>query len=107
MVVLHLRDFHRTLEEKMKTDTLGTTIKTDSSTIGEMRLEYRLCRSRKRICGRYSYSIYLNEENDGETGTVYAADVSRTRQRAVELFNLISKGQVTSCTFYEVLSEIL
>lgn len=91
----------------MKTDTLGTTIKTDSSAIGEMRLEYSLCRSQKRICGRYSYSISLREENDGETGTVYAADVSRTRERALELFNLISKGQVTSCTFYELLSEIL
>ncbi len=91
----------------MENNALGTTIKTDISAIGEMRLEYRLTRSDKRIDGRYSYSIILEEETNGETEALCAADVSCTKHRAVELFDLISRGQVTACTFFEILAEIL
>lgn len=92
---------------KMNTDTLGETIEICNSAIGNIQLEYRLYKSDKRISGRYSYSLSLTEKDGGANETVYAADVSRIKRRASDLFTLISEGQVTVCTFFEILDNLL
>ena len=91
----------------MKFDKLGKTIRSRHENIDGISLEYSLIRSEKRICGRYSFSIVLDQSENGEHDVVFAGDISRRKRKANEIFSYISCGLVTVCTFHEVLEDLL
>lgn len=91
----------------METRRLGTLIKTAAADENGVRLEYRLYRSDRRINGRYSYSLEMIETSPEESDAVYAADVSRRRGRADEMFSAVSRARPYACTFLEVIEDLL
>ena len=91
----------------MKPDDLGKTVRMGIHKIYGIDLEYYLVRSVRRISGRFSYSVVLDQSADGERETVYCADVTRSKRRADEIFSLISDGEVTACTFFDVLEDMI
>ena len=91
----------------MELEDLGTAERTTLKTIVGKELKYSLMKSYKRIGGRYSYSVTLEETSCGQRSFIFASDVSRIRKRAYEIFRLISEGSVTACTFFEVLEDLL
>ena len=91
----------------METYRLGKVIRHSVSSVSGIRLEYSLFRSARRIGGRYSYSIALHQTVCGESEDVYAGDVARTAAGGRKIFRLLTEGEVTACTFFEILEEIL
>ena len=91
----------------MENKALGEEIKSRVVSLCGIRLEYTLYRSFRRVGRRYSFSVALHQTDADGIGEAYAADVSRDRRRAEEIFAVLTRGKVTVCTFFEILDEIL
>ena len=61
----------------------------------------------KRKSGGASYSLTVTISSGTETASASAADISRSRERADEIFNAAADGKVTPCALKDVLEELL
>ncbi len=91
----------------MKPDSDLRAVKRRVSSVEGLRLEYTLFRSEKKIGGRYSYSLALEEDHLGEHSSAAVSDISRSKRRAEEVYRLVSGGNVTVCTLFEVMEDLL
>ncbi|MBR4880491.1 MAG: hypothetical protein IKU19_01070 [Clostridia bacterium] len=57
-------------------------------------------------CDVYSLLVVKTEGTEGNE-SVFVYDISRTRERALEISRLLCENTVTPCTVYEVLDDIL
>ena len=69
--------------------------------------KYRLYRSNSKHGGRYIYSIEIIAYTSEDSDSVFIADVSRTRSRAQEIFELLHTNIVSPCTAVDILEDIL
>lgn len=72
-----------------------------------VRVSYFLYESPFTIDDRHIYSITLETYTANGEDSVSACDVSRDKQTAQELLDLLADGMVTSCTLCEILEDIL
>lgn len=70
-------------------------------------VNYRLYCSRIDSENRDSYSVSVTSCFNNNTETVLAKDISSERERASEIFSLISENFVTPCTLFDILEDIL
>lgn len=72
-----------------------------------IRVSYYLYESPFTIDDRYIYSITVETNTTDGKDRVSACDVSRDKQTAQQLLDLLSDGMVTSCTLCDILEDIL
>lgn len=81
----------------------GESIKQQEICIGDLKLKYELYETYLADEKRYSYSISVTSDDE----TVCAPDVTSLRGTALQLLDTVSLGEVTPCTLYDVLENIL
>ncbi len=94
--------------ETMKTNSeFGTVLSVRERSEGNVNVTYMLFESPFQIDGRHIYSIAVETHSDCGDDTVSVCDVSRNKEEAMKLLDILVNGMVTSCTLYEILEDIL
>ena len=93
---------HRIPEENR-----GELLKEQNIQIGELQLRFSLHQNYLVSENRSAYSLTVTGILDGETETVCARDVTSLRDTALTLFDTVSRAEVTPCTLFDVLEELL
>ena len=70
-------------------------------------LAYALYRRKLSVRGEHAYSIAVRISSPGYADSAFACDVTRSRTRAVRLFDAVTRGLVTPCTLFDVLEDLL
>lgn len=91
------------MSNKILTECRGECIRQHDITLGELKLHYSLYEAWLENEGRYSYAIAVTSDDD----TVCADDVTSLRETALRLFDTVSLGEVTPCTLFDILEDIL
>jgi len=92
----------------MNTDkNLGTAIKVYRLSVDKYDLIYTLYKLYDNVEERYCYSISVSMTEGAEWQSEYAYDISSCEESSVEIFTIISEGEVFPCTLLEVLEDIL
>lgn len=91
------------MSHKILTECRGESIKQYDICIGDLKLRYSLYENWLEDEERYSYSISITSADE----TVCANDVTSLRDAALQLFDTVYLGEVTPCTLYDVLEDIL
>ena len=95
----------------MKTDLIpenpGSIIRAREVDADCYHLSYALYRSGFTVNGEHVYSLSVTIQSLRETENAFACDVTRSRSRALSLFETISRGLVTPCTLYDILEDML
>jgi len=84
--------------------TLITSIKKSSE---EITICYYLYRSQIYPDSREAFGIEITSLFDGKCDRSYFDEITSARERALELFNILSDNFVTPCTLSEILEDML
>lgn len=81
----------------------GEPIRQHNIRVGEAELNYSLYEAWLADEERYSYSLSVKSADE----TVCANDVTSLRDTALRLLDTVSVAEVTPCTLFDVLEDIL
>ena len=88
-------------------ENAGTVIRAREADAEGFHFSYALYRSDFTADGEHIYSLSVTIQSLWEKENAFACDVTRSRSRALSLFETISRGLVTPCTLYDILEDML
>ncbi|MBE6625768.1 MAG: hypothetical protein E7628_01110 [Ruminococcaceae bacterium] len=82
-------------------------IKYKKTTVEEIFLEYSLLKSKYILSCNTVYSVRVDATQNGVTEYKLAFDITRKLKTAKQIFDILVNGNVTPCTMFDVLEDIL
>lgn len=91
------------MSDKILTECRGECIRQHNIAPDGLKLQYSLYEAHLASEDRLSYSIVVSSDDD----SACADDITSLRETAVHIFEAVSNGEVTPCTLFDVLEDIL
>lgn len=88
-------------------DNLAMLIKSETRSTVDITICYHLYRSQIYSDSREAFGIEITCLYDGKRDHSYFDDITSNRERALEIFNILSDNLVTPCTLSDILEDIL
>lgn len=85
----------------------GESIREKDICIGELFLRFSLYKEWLTDENRHAYSLFVTSVLEQDIDTVCAYDISSQQETAVQIFDTVYREQVTPCTLFDVLEELL
>ena len=85
----------------------GEAIKDYNTITDNLSLHYVLYVHKPSIKDREFYSVEITSCFEDDIDSAFAFDISSIRTAAESIFQTLCSGQVTPCTLYDVLEDIL